>query len=110
MGDIVDIDEQKQAAKANFHSPVIVANILSLLQEKKAAKEYKPMFEMILVTNGKVDHFLASIILVVTDRDFRMADERIWMFYGVSCWEIGQRDCSRLQPSFLMLAVIYDPI
>ena len=90
MGDIVDVDEQKQAAKANFHSPVIVANILSLRQEKKAAKEYKPMFEMILVTNGKVDHFLASIILVVTDRDFRMADERIWMFYGVSCWKIGQ--------------------
>jgi len=53
LGDIIDWNEQKQAFKANGHTAVITANILSLLGGTKLQKNYKTGPEMILVTNGK---------------------------------------------------------
>jgi hypothetical protein len=46
--------------------------------------EYKPTFEMILVSNGRVDRFVASIVWAVTDRDFRMAGEGTRRESGIS--------------------------
>lgn len=54
IGDIVDWNEQKQAAKASGHATTITANVLSLLSGSKPQKEYKTGPEMILVTNGRV--------------------------------------------------------
>lgn len=54
VGDIVDWKEQKQAAKANGHGPVVVANVLSLLADLPVKKEYRGFPEMIMITNGKV--------------------------------------------------------
>ncbi|KAF8994493.1 FAD/NAD(P)-binding domain-containing protein [Cyathus striatus] len=54
LGDIVDIKEQKQAAKVAGHAAVIADNILLALGERKGAlKEYNVGAEMIVITNGK---------------------------------------------------------
>lgn len=54
VGDIIDWKEQKQAAKANGHAPVVVANIVNLLAGRPVRKEYEGFPEMIMLTNGKV--------------------------------------------------------
>jgi NADH dehydrogenase FAD-containing subunit len=54
LGDIVDWNEQKQAAKGSGHSATVMANILSLLAGSEPKKHYKTGPEMILVTNGRV--------------------------------------------------------
>ena len=54
IGDILDWDEQKQLFKANGHSSVVTANILSQLGGSEPRKDYKTGPEMILITNGKV--------------------------------------------------------
>jgi len=53
-GDIIDWDEQKQAAKVEGHAGVITENVLSILGGNEARRVYKGAFEMIAVTNGKV--------------------------------------------------------
>ena len=54
VGDIIDWKEQKQAAKANGHGPVVVANVLRLLAGQPARKEYGGFPELIMITNGRV--------------------------------------------------------
>lgn len=54
LGDIIDWNEQKQAAKTSGHSAVVVPNVLSLLNGSKLQKQYKSGPEMILLTNGRV--------------------------------------------------------
>ena len=53
-GDVIDWDEQKQAAKAAGQVGVVVANILSALAGQKPTAQYKGSLEMIAITNGKV--------------------------------------------------------
>lgn len=53
VGDILNWKEQKQAAKANGHGPVVVANVLNLLAGRPVRKEYKGCPEVIMITNGK---------------------------------------------------------
>lgn len=53
-GDIIDWKEQKQAAKANEHAAVVVANVLNFLADKPVQKEYTGFPEIIMITNGKV--------------------------------------------------------
>jgi len=53
VGDIIDWKEQKQAAKANGHAPVVVTNVLHILAGKRFRMEYKGFPEMIMITNGK---------------------------------------------------------
>lgn len=54
LGDIIDWKEQKQAAKCNGHVPVVAENVLSYLDDKPLAKDYKGSPEMIVITNGRV--------------------------------------------------------
>jgi NADH dehydrogenase FAD-containing subunit len=54
LGDILDWDEQKQAAKTGGHTSIITANTLSILKGSKPQKNYKSGAEMILLTNGRV--------------------------------------------------------
>lgn len=53
LGDVLDINEQKQAAKVDGHAKVVAANVLSVLEGKEAKSVYKGSYELILVTNGK---------------------------------------------------------
>jgi len=53
VGDIIDWKEQKQAAKANGHGPVVAANVLSFLAGRPVRKEYGGLPEAIMITNGK---------------------------------------------------------
>lgn len=54
LGDAIDWNEQKQAAKIPKHAPVVVNNVLFLLGQKKSLVQYKGTFELIVLTNGKV--------------------------------------------------------
>ncbi|RDB27682.1 Apoptosis-inducing factor B [Hypsizygus marmoreus] len=51
-GDVIDWNEQKQAAKSSGHGLLVAANIQALLN-KGALKPYKGATEMIVLTNGK---------------------------------------------------------
>ncbi|OBZ71613.1 Apoptosis-inducing factor 2 [Grifola frondosa] len=53
VGDIIEWNEQKQAAKAGAHIAVVAANIVSFLQDKPLKKEYKGSLEMIVIPVGK---------------------------------------------------------
>jgi NADH dehydrogenase FAD-containing subunit len=63
IGDIIDWDEQKQAAKANVHANLIVPNVLSVLQDKAAQNKYKGSMEAIFVSNGKVSFLVYMRLL-----------------------------------------------
>jgi len=54
VGDIIDWEEQKQAAKAIGHAPVVVANVVNLLAGRPVRKEYGGLPEVIAIANGKV--------------------------------------------------------
>jgi NADH dehydrogenase FAD-containing subunit len=56
MGDIIDVVEQKQAAKAASHAAVVANNIVASLNGRPL-KEYKASKEMIIVTVGRVRSF-----------------------------------------------------
>lgn len=76
VGDIIDWEEQKQAAKANGHAPVVVANIADLLAGRSVRKEYGGFPEMIMITNGKVGglgHYCSFHLLPI----FAIAERRI---------------------------------
>lgn len=66
VGDIIDWAEQKQGAKCAGHSAVVVANVVSYLNEKPLTKDYKGGFEIILITNGKVRRFPISFTFMLT--------------------------------------------
>ncbi|KAL4252163.1 FAD/NAD(P)-binding domain-containing protein [Abortiporus biennis] len=52
LGDIIEWDEQKQAAKAPYHSGVAAANILSYLSGQPQKKQYKTAMEGIFIPIG----------------------------------------------------------
>ena len=53
-GDIIDWEEQRQAAKIPAHAGVVVKNVLSLLNGRPASAQYKGSYEMTIVTLGPV--------------------------------------------------------
>jgi NADH dehydrogenase FAD-containing subunit len=53
IGDVTDLPEQKQAAKAPKHAEIAAANILAQLDGGDANKKYSTQPELIIVTNGK---------------------------------------------------------
>jgi apoptosis-inducing factor 2 len=54
-GDIIDFDEQKQAAKAMYgHMPVVKANILALTGGSAPSKVYKGSTELLVIVTGRV--------------------------------------------------------
>jgi NADH dehydrogenase FAD-containing subunit len=53
VGDVLDIAEEKQVAKAQTHAAIVAANVLSYLAGG-SLKPYKGSMEMIVVTIGKV--------------------------------------------------------
>jgi len=52
-GDVIDWNEQKQAAKCNSQTPIVVANVLSTLAGQTPKAVYKGSLELIVITNGK---------------------------------------------------------
>ncbi|KAJ3515585.1 hypothetical protein NLJ89_g1666 [Agrocybe chaxingu] len=55
-GDVIDVAEEKQAAKTTAHAAVVVANVVSIIRGADDAKPlvtYKGSKELILITNGK---------------------------------------------------------
>ena len=92
-GDVIDWDEQKQAAKYGAHAAVIVANILSATAGKTPVAKYKGSFELMAVTDGKVrlcasfrfgfTEFLRAILLNRTEVPHTLA------CFGASCLALG---------------------
>lgn len=57
LGDVLDLPEQKQIAKATSHASIVSTNILRSVDGKgKKLKEYSGSVEMIVVTNGRVSY------------------------------------------------------
>ena len=54
IGDVVDWEEQKQAAKAPKHAQIAAANILAQISGGAPKKNYSGQPELIIITNGKV--------------------------------------------------------
>ena len=54
LGDVIDWNEQKQAAKSVNHLAVVAPNVQSYLEGKPLKKVYKGSPEMILIPLGKV--------------------------------------------------------
>ena len=54
IGDVIDWQEQKQAAKAPKHAQIAAANILSQINGGVPKKSYSGQPELIVITNGKV--------------------------------------------------------
>jgi len=52
-GDVLDWDEQSQAAKSTGHVSIVVGNVISVLEGKPTKEVYKGSTEMIVLTNGK---------------------------------------------------------
>nr|BAE66642.1 hypothetical protein [Flammulina velutipes] len=55
LGDIIDVNEQKQAGKAQAHAGMVAANVLSYVQGQPLKQKYKGSYELIVITNGKND-------------------------------------------------------
>lgn len=97
VGDIIDWKEQKQAAKANGHAPVVVANVVDLLASRPARKEYGGFPEMIMITNGKVRKFRPLLVLLLSLIHFRHhRTEGLHTFhsFGESFWVTLSRHSS----------------
>jgi len=54
MGDIIDWKEEKQAMKAMGHKSIVANNVLSVLGQNLALKNYEGSREIILLSNGRV--------------------------------------------------------
>jgi apoptosis-inducing factor 2 len=54
IGDVTNLTEQKQAAKAPKHAQIAAANILSQLSGEAPKQTYSGQPELIVITNGKV--------------------------------------------------------
>jgi NADH dehydrogenase FAD-containing subunit len=69
-GDIIDWNEQKQAAKVDAHAGVVTANVLSIIGGKDATTQYKGSSELIVVTNGKVRPCVLAVLIPYLKNDF----------------------------------------
>lgn len=61
-GDITNIPEAKQLAKTAGHAAVVVANIMSHLEDEQPRKECQPGKEMIIVSNGRVSCEIYTVL------------------------------------------------
>lgn len=63
-GDIIEWLEEKQAMKAMAHAPLIVQNIVTVLNSngQPSLKPYKTGTEMIVLTNGAVSSSYISCL------------------------------------------------
>ena len=51
---MIEWDEQKQVSKYSAHAPIIVRNVISVLNKKQPPALYQGTYEMISIANGKV--------------------------------------------------------
>lgn len=63
LGDVIDWEEQKQAAKGTAHIAVVAPNVQSYLEGKPLKKVYNGSPEMILIPLGKVSRPALSVVV-----------------------------------------------
>jgi apoptosis-inducing factor 2 len=79
-GDIIDYKEQKLAFMAYDHAKVVAPNVLSLLEDKKPAKEYTGAFEGVVLSIGHVSRPFGRIWWSVLTHSCYREVYRIWAF------------------------------
>jgi NADH dehydrogenase FAD-containing subunit len=87
IGDAIDWQEQKQAAKAPKHAQIAAANILSQINGGEPKKTYSGQPELIIITNGKVCCSSQSSLLhtfLQCATSCRSTASHIWACSGVS--------------------------
>ena len=67
VGDIIDWEEQKQAAKVGTHASVVAANVLSFVSGQPVKKVYGGSPEIIIVPVGKVAFRSFAAVLKYAD-------------------------------------------
>ena len=96
VGDIIDWEEQKQAAKNAGHAAVVAKNVKAVLEGRKPTAVYKGSYEIILVTVGKVCGILTCLSRnVIADSLTSPAALPTSASSGASSSAIGSRACSR---------------
>jgi len=86
IGDIIEVAEQKQTAKANKHAELVAKNIVAHL-EGRALAEYKGQPEMIIVTNGRVSHDVrVDIMFTITYGNIGWRSGISGYFVGNCAW------------------------
>ena len=68
VGDIIDWDEQKQAAKAFNHAAVAAKNIVSLTLGQDPSMSYSGSVELIMITLGKVGFHCCFFVSLIADQ------------------------------------------
>ena len=98
-GDILDLKEEKQVAKALGHVQILAANILASISNK-SLKAYKGSTEMILITNGKVSCYGSSGYSVSSsDEAFPGWRSRVsWSLVGACIWGLVRADVKVERP------------
>ena len=92
VGDIIDWEEQKQAAKVGTHASVVAANVLSFVSGQPVKKVYGGSPELIIVPVGKVAfRSFAAVLSMLTTQLCRLLDRVIWDSYGESLSATGSR-------------------
>jgi hypothetical protein len=93
LGDIIDWQEQRQAAKIPAHAGVVAKNVLSLLNDRAATAEYKGSPEITIVTLGPVRTNIPACFLRhgPDSRSFlcRPTVSPTWAFGGASFSAVG---------------------
>jgi NADH dehydrogenase FAD-containing subunit len=87
IGDAIDWQEQKQAAKAPKHAQIAAANILSQINGGEPKKTYSGQPELIIITNGKVRFSTQSSLFhtfLQCATSCRSTASHIWACSGVS--------------------------
>ena len=87
IGDVVDWQEQKQAAKAPKHAQIAAANILTQINGGDPKKAYSGQPELIIITNGKVRYSFQSSAFHTYSQcitSCRSAASHTWACSGVS--------------------------
>jgi len=83
IGDVIDWEEQKQAAKAPKHAQIAAANILAQLKGGAPKTNYSGQPELIVITNGKVGCSLLSTQLSLSDPSSRHLQKHGISFMGM---------------------------
>ena len=83
IGDVIDWEEQKQAAKAAKHAQIAAGNIIAQLNGGVPKTNYSGQPELIIITNGKVGCTPLSTLLSLSDPSSRHLQKQGISFMGM---------------------------
>lgn len=107
IGDVIDWEEQKQAAKAAKHAQIAATNIIAQLNDGAPKTNYSGQPELIIITNGKVSCSPLSTQLSHSDSSSRHSSQKhgisfVGMLWGIT---LGNWFSSMMKGKELMVSM-----